>query len=159
MSTVTQRNAYAATPLQKTSLIVGIIFLLVGIAGFIPGLTSQMGDMQMAGHDSDALLLGVFQVSVLHNIVHLAFGVAGLLFARSARGSKRFLIVGGIIYLVILVYGLIFNGEEPGNFVPLNSADNWLHLILGIGMIALGLLVGRAADNGRAVRTDARSRA
>jgi hypothetical protein len=137
------RGRYAETAIQKTALVVGIVFLLVGIAGFIPGLTSGMAGMQMAGHESDAMLLGVFQVSVLHNIVHLAYGVAGVLFARTVRAARGYLIWGGVVYLVIWVYGLFFSGENAANFVPLNSADNWLHLVLGVGMIALGIFVGR----------------
>jgi hypothetical protein len=146
MSTTNARMSdrkYARTALQKTALVVGIIFLVVGIAGFIPGLTSGMSGMQMAGHGSDAMLLGTFQISVLHNIVHLAFGVVGVLAARSARGARNYLIWGGVVYLVIFIYGLIFSGASAANFVPLNTADNWLHLVLGVGMILLGVLVGR----------------
>jgi hypothetical protein len=127
---------------QKTSLVVGIVFLLVGIAGFVPGLTSGMPGMQMAGHDSDAMLFGVFQISVLHNLVHLLFGVAGVLLAVTPRAARSYLIWGGVVYLVIWLYGLFFSGGIPANFVPLNSADNWLHLVLGVGMILLGILVG-----------------
>jgi hypothetical protein len=146
MSTVSARTTshrYAGTAVQKTALLVGIIFLVVGVAGFVPGLTSQMSGMQMAGHGSNAMLLGVFQISVLHNIVHLAFGVIGLIAARSARGARGYLIWGGVVYLVILAYGLIFSGATAANFVPLNTADNWLHAVLGIGMILLGVVVGR----------------
>lgn len=131
------------TSVQKTSLVVGIIFLLVGIAGFIPGLTTDMSGMDMAGHGSDAMLMGLFQVSVLHNIVHLLYGVAGLLFARTARAARNYLVWGGAIYLVLWVYGLVFSDNADANFVPLNNADNWLHLFLGVGMLLLGLLVTR----------------
>jgi hypothetical protein len=117
------------------------VFLLVGIAGFIPGLTTRYDQLGFAGTGSMALLLGVFQVSVLHNIVHLLFGVVGLAAARRARGAKLFLIVGGIVYAVLWLYGLVVPMSSAGNFVPLNSADNWLHLVLAIGMILLGLLV------------------
>ncbi len=82
----TSTNRYAGSSIQKVALVVGIVFLLVGIAGFVPGLTS--GDLGGAGHHSMAMLLGIFQVSVLHNIVHLLFGVVGLLAANraTARG-------------------------------------------------------------------------
>jgi uncharacterized membrane protein YbhN (UPF0104 family) len=82
-------------------------------------------------------------VSVLHNIVHLAFGVAGLLLARKASTAKTYLVVGGAIYLVLWIYGLLITHNTPANFVPVNTADNWLHFILGLGMIALGVLLGR----------------
>jgi hypothetical protein len=124
------------------------VFLLVGLLGFIPGVTSNYGSLGFAGHDSGALLLGIFQVSILHNIVHLLFGVAGLLMARSRPQAKSFLLYGGIIYLVLWIYGLLVGHDTPANFVPVNSADNWLHLLLGIGMIALALLLSR--DTARA---------
>ena len=132
---------YAGTAAQKASLVAGIVFLVVGIAGFIPGLTTNYGALMFAGHDSMALLLGVFQVSVLHNLVHLLYGVAGLAFASSRFGSRLYLIVGGIVYAVIWLYGLFFSGDHPANFVPLNSADNWLHLFLAVAMILLGIFL------------------
>ena len=131
------------TPVQTVALVVGIVFLVVGVAGFIPGLTSDYGSMSFAGMNSMAMLLGVFQVSVLHNIVHLLFGVAGVLFARSPRSARNYLIWGGVIYLVLWVYGLFIGMGSDANFVPLNNADNWLHPVLGVGMILLGILVSR----------------
>ena len=135
--------AGARSRLQLAAQVVGAVFLLVGILGFIPGITSNFGALGMAGHTSGALLLGVFQVSVLHNIVHLLFGVAGLLLARTPAQAKSFLLYGGIIYLILWLYGLIINLNSPANFVPVNTADNWLHFLLGAGMVALALLLSR----------------
>lgn len=132
---------YAGTAVQKASLIAGIVFLVVGLAGFIPGITSNYDQLSFAGHGSGALLLGVFQVSVLHNLVHLLYGVAGLAFAKSRIGSRNYLIIGGIVYAVIWLYGLFFSGDHPANFVPVNSADNWLHLFLAVAMILLGIFL------------------
>jgi hypothetical protein len=134
---------FAETAVQKAALIVGIVFLVVGVAGFIPGLTTGMDTMQGAGHESMAMLMGVFQVSILHNIVHLLFGIAGVAVARSASASRQYLIWGGVIYLVLWIFGLFVAGDSPANFVPVNTADNWLHFVLGVGMIALGLLLTR----------------
>ena len=137
-------NAGSRTTVQKAATVVGAVFLLVGVLGFIPGITTQYDTMGVAGHGSMAMLLGVFQVSILHNIVHLLFGVAGLAAARSASAARRYLIVGGAVYLVLWIYGLIFgNSDSAANFIPVNTADNWLHLVLGVGMIALGFLLTR----------------
>ena len=116
----------------------GIAFLLVGILGFIPGITTDApGDF--AGEDSDAELLGLFKVSVLHNLVHLLFGIAGLALARTWEGARLFLIGGGVIYLLLWVVGLI-GGLD---WLPTNSADHWLHFALGAAMVAAGFLLGR----------------
>ncbi|AEV85580.1 membrane protein [Actinoplanes sp. SE50] len=136
----------ARSPLRTAALVVSVVFLLVGVLGFVPGVTTDYGDMTFAGHHSDAHLLGVFQVSVLHNIVHLLFGLAGLALARTVPGARRFLIGGGAIYLVLWVYGLVVGDDAAANVVPLNNADDWLHLGLGVGMIALGLLLSRRAE-------------
>jgi hypothetical protein len=128
---------------QTAALAVAIVFLLVGVLGFIPGITTDYGTMSFAGHESGAKLLGVFQVSVLHNIVHLLFGIVGVALARTASAARLYLVVGGAVYLVLWLYGLIVGQDSAANFVPLNAADDWLHLFLGIGMIALGLLTTR----------------
>jgi len=144
-------SAVDSRPLvSKLALIVGIVFLVVGIAGFIPGLTTNYSQMSGAGHHSGAMLLGVFQVSILHNIVHLLFGVAGLAMARRFDTARLYLIGGGAIYLVLWLYGLVINDNSAANFVPINNPDDWLHFVLGIGMIGLGVATTRrSAVTGR----------
>jgi len=134
-------------------MLVGAVFLLVGILGFIPGITTDYGDMAFAGEGSEAKLLGIFQVSVLHNIVHLLFGIAGLALARTWEGARTYLIGGGVIYLVLWIYGLLIDRESGANFVPINTADNWLHFLLGVGMIGLGVALTR--DRARTTATTA----
>ena len=129
--------------LRLAARVVGVVFLLVGVLGFVPGITSDYGEMSFASHHSMALLLGVFQVSVLHNIVHLLFGVAGILLSRTDSGARNYLVGGGAIYLVLWIYGLIIDQTSAANFVPVNTADNWLHLGLGLGMIGLGVVLSR----------------
>ncbi len=140
---------HARSPIQTAALVVGATFLLVGIAGFIPGLTSGLyDDLELAGHEGNAKLLGLFEVSVLHNVVHLGFGLAGLGLARTARTARDYLVGGGVIYLVLWLFGLLIDKDSDVNFVPLNAADDWLHLVLGAGMLALGLLLYRRRDHG-----------
>ncbi|WP_051385730.1 DUF4383 domain-containing protein [Actinokineospora inagensis] len=132
-----------ATPAQLVARAFGVVFLLVGIGGFIPGLTTNYDQLSFAGHGSMAMLLGLFMVSILHNAVHLLFGAAGLALARTPGSARTYLIGGGLIYLVLWVYGLLVDHNSTANFVPVNTADNWLHLGLAAVMIALGLLTAR----------------
>ena len=128
------------TPVQNVARLVGVVFLLVGIAGFIPGITTNLYDgLEFAGEDGTAELLGIFEISVLHNIVHGLFGVAGLALAATAGGARNFLLGGGAIYLLLVVIQAI----GAGDWVPLVGPDLWLHLVLGVGMIALGVLTTR----------------
>jgi hypothetical protein len=143
MTTETTRSW---APVQLAALLVGGAFLLVGVLGFIPGITTHYDMLSFAGHHSGAKLLGLFEVSVLHNIVHLAFGVAGLTLARTFSGARGFLIGSGVIYLVLTGFGLVIDHESPVNFVPVNAADNWLHLVLALAMLGLGLVFGRRRD-------------
>jgi uncharacterized protein DUF4383 len=134
-------------PVQLAATVVSAVFLLVGILGFIPGVTTDYDTMSFAGHESQAMLLGVFAVSTLHNIVHLAFGIAGLALARTPVGARNYLIGGGIVYLVLWIYGLVIDHGSDANFVPVNNADNWLHLALGLGMIGLGVALANKATH------------
>jgi hypothetical protein len=137
------------TPVQRAALIVGVVFILVGVLGFIPGITTNYDTMDFAAHHSEAKLLGIFQVSILHNLVHLAFGIAGLALSRTASQARLFLLAGGAIYLVLWLYGMLIDHDSAANFVPVNTADNWLHLALGLGMIALGVLLTRGRNTTR----------
>jgi hypothetical protein len=97
--------------------------------------------MSFAGHGSGAKLLGLFQVSILHNIVHLLFGVVGVALAKAPDTARTYLVGGGVVYLALWVLGVVGGGD----WIPVNTADNWLHFGLGVGMIGLGFVTGRAA--------------
>ena len=132
-----------STPVQNVAKLVGVVFLLVGIAGFIPGITTNLYDgLDFAGDGSEAELLGIFQVSVLHNIVHALFGV-GIFMAATPEGARTFLIGSGAIYVVLFLLGIIGGAD----WVPINDADNWLHLGLAVGLLGLGFGLTRDRDH------------
>jgi hypothetical protein len=108
-------------------------------------VTTDFDLLEFAGPDSDAMLFGIFQVSVLHNIVHLLFGVLGLALAWAALSAFLYLVIGGLFYLVLWIFGLSVGADSEANFIPVNTADDWLHFGLGIGMIVLGLIGWAAA--------------
>ena len=135
------RDRYTgARPMLRTlTLLLGVVFILVGILGFIPGITTHYGDLSFAGDDSGAKLLGVFQVSILHNFVHILFGLVGLAASRAFDSSKLYMFGGGIIYLALFLLGIVGGAD----WIPANTADHWLHLGLGVVMIGSGYIFGR----------------
>lgn len=136
---------------QTAALVAGVVFLAVGVLGFVPGITTNYNQLSFAGHESEAMLLGIFQVSVLHNIVHLLFGVLGIAASKSRSNSRNFLIGSGVVYLLLTAYGYLIDQNTAANFVPVNHGDNLLHLALGLGLLAAGLVLGKntAGNNAR----------
>ena len=137
----TERPSALARPtVQVLALLAAAVSVIVGIIGFIPGLTTNLYDgLEFAGNDGDAEILGVFQTSVLNNLVHLLFGLVGLAMARTWSGARSFLVGGGIIYIGLWLIGLL-GGLD---WLPANEADDWLHFLLGVAMIGLGLVSTR----------------
>lgn len=146
-----REHASARPAVQKVALAAAALFALIGVLGFVPGITTHYGDMTFAGHHSEAKLLGVFQVSVLHNLLHLSFGLVGLVMARRLGGARVFLAGGGALYLVLWLYGFAIDRDTAVNILPINDADNWLHLALGFGMLAAGLLLNNNLGTGSRV--------
>ncbi|KQV75676.1 hypothetical protein ASC61_12065 [Aeromicrobium sp. Root344] len=155
MSTSRSVGTDAARFAKAAAATVGAVFLLVGVLGFIPGITTDYDAMTFADHDSGAQLLGIFQVSILHNLVHVLFGVAGLAAAREARLVPPFLFGSAAIYAVLTIYGIVIDKESDANFVPLDSADNWLHLVLTVALAGLGFYVKQQLDGRRSDRRTA----
>jgi hypothetical protein len=131
------------TAQQELASWAGTAFLVVGILGFVPGVTDQFTALQFAGHRSGAQLFGVFEVSILLNLVHVTLGVAGLWLARTRASARAYLFGGGAICLALWIFGLSVGRGDSANFIPVNSADSWLHFALGAVLGAAGLLLGR----------------
>lgn len=134
--------------IQAVAAAVAAVFVLLGVLGFIPGITTHYDDLTFAGHPTEAKLLGLFQVSILHNLLHLLFGLVGLVLARRLAGARLFLAGGGALYLGLWLYGFAIDRKTAANFVPVNDADNWLHLFLGFGMLVVGLLLSNDVGTG-----------
>ena len=121
---------------RSAAMGMGVVFLLVGILGFIPGITTQYGSMAFAS-GSEAMLLGAFQVSVLLNLLYLAMGAAGVWMSRGVLSARNFLLGSGAVLLVMWLYGLIV-GTSAANILSTNASTNWLNLILGVVAVGLG---------------------
>lgn len=102
--------------------ILGIVLLLIGILGFI--LPSP--------------LFGLFEVDMVHNIVHILSGVVAIIAVSTSESYARlFLIVFGIIYGVVTILGFTMGGDILGLFHA-NTADNYLHAGISLACLAVG---------------------
>ncbi len=143
---------------QGAAVLVGAALAVMGVLGFVPGVTTHYDLLQWAGHHSGAKLFGVFAVSGLHNVVHVLLGIAGLAMARTYAKARAYFLLGGLAYLGLWLYGLLIDPGGSANFVPLNGADNWLHFGLGLGMLLLGVtLAGQHDPTKRRTRVRAQS--
>ena len=135
--TTSDRRPTAAAPHRRTPaqwycLLAGLSLLLAGILGFVADASFTTGD----GIDGDRLL-SIFEVNGIHNLVHIASG-AVLLAASPKRASARTVAIGfGVVYGIVTIIGLI-DGEDVLGVIPVNPADNVLHIALS----ALGLITG-----------------
>jgi len=107
----------------------GAALLLVGVLGFVPGVTTHYGDLHV-GHGSHARLFGVFRVSILLNLVHVVLGAAAIVVAR-ARALA-------LASLALWLLGVL----AAGGWLALDAAGNWLHFGLAVVLLGLALLVG-----------------
>lgn len=114
---------------KTIGMLFGWIYVLVGIAGFIPALG---GSFSMAS----GTLLGVADVNILHNIVHLIVGFAGITMSRTEEGAGTFCKTFGIILLLIGVVGFVM----PNLFgiLPIGGDDRWIHIITGLVLAIAG---------------------
>ena len=135
---------FGRTDVQNVGMGVGILLILVGILGFIPGITTQYSELAFLGPDSSALFLGLFQVSMLLNIVQVGIGATGMAMSRNnPMGARNFLMGFGLLYIVLSIYGLIVGVDSAANFLSLNLMNVWAFMIIGLAMVAAGWLMSR----------------
>lgn len=116
---------------QHAALIFGVVFILIAILGFIASGSSMDPDPATAPK-----VLGLFAVNLVHNGVHLGFGIWGLLASRVYEGARNYGRIGGILYLILAVLGAVV--PDGFGLVPLGGHDVWLHALLGIALAAVG---------------------
>jgi hypothetical protein len=117
--------------IQRVATISGVVFILVGLLGFTP---VGMPFMQMNG--SSPMLLGLFPVNALHNVVHMLFGVWGIIAGRSVSRAVIYALGSGAAYLVLGVMGM-FTDTLLG-IVPIGGYDVVLHLVLAVVLAGFG---------------------
>jgi hypothetical protein len=117
--------------IRKFALIFGVIYLLVGVLGFIPGVNDHShADMPVIAVDSFyGRLLGLFPVNIMHNIVHLAVGAWGMLASKSVAASRLFGKGLAILYGLLTIMGLIPATQTLFGIAPIFGHDVWLHAL------------------------------
>ncbi len=112
---------------KTAAILFGLVFLLVGILGFVSAVTK------------DEMLLGIFHVNFAHNVVHLASGAVFLLCGLAGAGpSRTFFRIFGIVYALVAAGGFYYGNEPILGIVSNNMADTWLHVVLAVVMLFLG---------------------
>src|SRR4051794_33282080 len=129
---------------RRVALLYGIAFLGVGILGFVPGVNVHHGHdehltVEGPGH---GYLLGLFHVNVLHNIVHLLFGVLGLACARSLTASRGYFRLVAVAYGLLTILGLIpaMKIQYTFGLIPIEGNDVWLHALLAVVAAYFGFI-------------------
>lgn len=113
-------------------MLFGIVFLAVGILGFVPGITAT-------GADGMPMLLGIFMVNTTHSVVHIASGVVFLLASMSGAGAARLWFqIFGVIYAIVAILGFMTPNGMLLGLISNNPADTWLHVVLAVAMLAIG---------------------
>ena len=114
------------------ALVFGIVFLAVGILGFVPAAVAPLHPGHAAVMGNGVQLLGLFPVNEIHNGVHILFGLWGLVASRSLGGSITYGRGIAIIYAVLTVAGFIPGLSTLFGLAPLYGNDIWLHAVLAM---------------------------
>jgi Domain of unknown function (DUF4383) len=123
------------SPAQLYALVIGLTLVVAGVIGFFYSASFSTGD----GSERDAVL-GILDVNGWHNLVHIASGAVGLLVIGSYAAARVYALGLGVVYIVVAALGFIAgNGDEIFNLIPINTEDNFLHLLIGIAGIGAGL--------------------
>lgn len=120
--------------LKKAALVFGVVLTAVGLLGFVPALTPN------------GYLLGIFETNGLHNIIHLLSGIAALVASQSEAYASTYFKVFGVVYAVVMVVGFL-QGDTVLGIIPVNLADNLLHLAIAGSTLYLGFGVKPGASS------------
>ena len=127
---------------RRFALLWGILFLVIVASGFIPGMLHppHAGDPDLAMDSMYGRALNLFPVNLLHNLVHLIFGIWGVMAYRSYPAARNYARVVAVVYAAFAVMGLIPGLDTTFGLVPLFSHDVWLHVLLAAGAAYFGFM-------------------
>jgi hypothetical protein len=113
--------------LRTAAKVFGVVFILIGILGFVPAL------------NPDGNLLGIFHVNALHNIVHLASGIVALVAGMyTVRAARMYFQVFGVVYALVAVLGFVYGSSDILGLIASNMADTLLHVVIAVAALYLG---------------------
>ena len=129
---------------RRFAMVMGVAFLLVGVLGFVPPLLTQPaaggahhgGELRVTAFDG--YLLGLFHVNVLHSLVHVLFGVMGIVMSRSWGSARAYARIVAVAYAVLAVMGLVPALDTLFGLVPIHGHDVWLHAVIALAAAYFG---------------------
>lgn len=120
---------------KTAAILFGIVFLAIGVLGFVPGITTPMGD------GTGGMLLGIFHVNLAHNVVHLLTGAVALFAGMASAGAARtFFRIFGVVYALVAVLGFVQGDGMLLGLISNNTADTWLHVGIAVVSLFLGFV-------------------
>lgn len=121
--------------LKKVALVFGAVFLLIGVLGFVPGITND-----------EQMLLGIFHVNAIHNIIHLASGAVALgVGLNSDKSARYYFQIFGVVYGLVAALGFVYGDKDILGLVSSNMADTLLHIVIALAALTLGF--GHVGDD------------
>lgn len=117
--------------IRRFTFWIGILFLGIGILGFFPAMVEPpaVNDPALSVHASHGRLFGLFPVNIMHNLVHVAFGVWGIVSAKDFIASRTFCRANAIIYGLLAILGLFPVLNTMFGLMPIHGNDIWLHVL------------------------------
>lgn len=139
-----RNNTADRHPAQNVALAIGVIYLLIGILGFF------LTGFENFASDSEAKILGIFEVNPLHNIVHILIGAIGLALWKTRDGTRTYGMILAVVYGLTFLYGIFEVGNGDLNLLSLNWADNILHLVTALAGAGLVMWLNKDRDTAHA---------
>ena len=132
------------SPAQLYAFVFGFVLVAAGIIGFFYEASFAVGDDTLVEREA---VLGILDVNGWHNLVHILTGVVGLAAASAYSSSRTYALVLGVVYIAVAVWGFIIgSGDSILSIIPVNTADNVLHLLIGVAGIAAGVATPAVAE-------------
>jgi Domain of unknown function (DUF4383) len=129
----------ASSPARLYCTLVGGVLVIAGIIGFFYEASFATGDSIVADD-----VFGILAVNGWHNLVHILLGLLGL--ASAGYAARTYALGAGLLYIVLAIWGFLETENGVGvliDLIPINTEDNFLHLILGLTGVAAGAATPR----------------